>query len=82
MTDEQRKQRAHDLLALLESPGGRILLNHIEEEIADGWNSFIALPVAQKTNKAAFNHQARYDVLKNLKEWIYSEISVTGISAT
>jgi len=74
MNDEDRKQNADYLNSMLTSPGGQILFKHIDDMIADGWNEFIALPVLQKTNKAAFNAQAKYEVLKNLKEWVKDEI--------
>lgn len=74
MTDADRQERADYLRDMMASPGGRILIAHIDEEIKTGWDEFIKMPVAQKTNKAAYNYQARYDVLKNLKEWIDSEI--------
>jgi len=74
MTEEDREQRSEYLRAMIESPGGTIFFKHIEDEIVSGWESFISLPVTQKTSKAAFNHQAKYEVLKNLKEWVQSEI--------
>jgi len=74
--DEEREIRANQLKSMMESPGGVILFKHIEEEMKDGWDEFIGLPVAQKTSKAAFNYQARYEVLTNLKAWIESEIKL------
>jgi len=76
MNDEQRKQRAYDLQATIDSPGGKIILKHIEDEIVDGWESFINTPVDQKTSKLAFACQAKYQVLKGIREWIQSEIKV------
>ena len=62
-----------DLKGAICSPGGEYLLHHIDDQIKEGWEKFIALPVAQKTSKAAFNSQAQYEVLKRLKDWIESE---------
>lgn len=76
MNDTERQERADYLRDMMASPGGRILIAHIDEEIKTGWEQFISMPVAQKTSKAAFNYQAKYDVLKNLKEWIDSEIRI------
>lgn len=76
MIEEERKNRSIHLKNLLDSPGGDILFRHIEEEMRDGWDTFIGLPVLQKTSKLALNHQARYDVLKGIKEWINSEIKL------
>ena len=56
------------------SPGGRILIERINEQIREGWDEFIKLPVSEKTGKAAFNFQAKYEVLRNLKTWIDDEI--------
>jgi hypothetical protein len=75
--DELEQNRA-DLRDIINSPGGRYLLNHIQEQSKDGWDKFIALPVAQKTSKEAFNCQARYEVLKHLVEWIKSEIAMVS----
>lgn len=76
MIEEDRKLRSSYLQSLLDSPGGELLFKHIDEEIKDGWEQFIALPVLQKTSKHALNQQARYDVLKGIKEWIKSEIKL------
>ena len=74
MTDEEKEERSLLLKAVIESPGGQIIFNHIDDEMKAGWDEFISLPVAQKTSKAAFNYQARYEVLRNLKDWIDGEI--------
>lgn len=74
MNEEDIKQRSEYLSQLLVSPGGKILFSHIDEEIRDGWEDFIALPVEKKTSKAAYDHQAKYKVLKGIKDWIESEI--------
>ena len=79
MTDEERKHRAYSLKNAIESEGGKILMEHIDGEIKDGWEAFISLPVLQKTSKMALNHQARYDVLKGLKDWVESEIRVADL---
>jgi hypothetical protein len=76
MTDEEKEDRSRTLKAMMESPAGKILIKHIDDEMKAGWDHFIALPVSQKTNKAAFNYQAQYEVLRNLKDWIDSEIRV------
>lgn len=76
MNDQDRKQRAEYLRSMLTSPGGQIFFKHIDEEIVSGWDEFIKLPVAEKTNKAAFNYQAKYEALKNLKAWIEDEIRI------
>lgn len=78
MSDEEeiriRKHIAESLSFLKGSPGGKILLKHIDEEIIEGWDKFIALPADKKTSKTAYDAMARYKVLKNLKEWIDDEI--------
>jgi len=76
LTDEQRKIRSQHLRDIKDSIGGRILLDHIEEEIKDGWESFIDLPVDKKTSKQSYDYQAKYKVLKNLKDWIDTEIKL------
>lgn len=76
MNDIDRKQNSEHLNAMFTSPGGRILFSRIDEMIKEGWESFIAMPVSQKTSKAAFNYQARYEVLKSLKEWVIDEIRI------
>ncbi len=76
MEDIDRKQRAEYLESMLTSPGGKILFEHIDEAIKEGWQEFIKLPVAQKTSKMAFNYQARYEALKGLVEWVKDEIRV------
>ncbi len=72
--NEERAQNADYLENMMRSPGGILLFKHIEEEITRGWDEFIKLPVAQKTSKAAFNYQAKYEVLKGIKEWVEDEI--------
>lgn len=76
MTDEDRKLNADYLKAMATSPGGKILFKHIEDEIRDGWEKFISMPVDQKTSKAAFSAQAQYIVLKGIREWVESEIKL------
>lgn len=76
MTDEQRKERAVQLRDMVESTGGRILLEHIDQESKSGWLKFIDMPVDKKTSKAAYDAQARYKVLEDLKDWIESEIKI------
>jgi hypothetical protein len=76
MTDEEIKLKADYLKSMMQSPGGALLLKHIEEECKDGWEKFIALPVDKKTSKAAYDAQARYAVLRDLKDWILSEIKI------
>lgn len=76
MEDESRKLRAKDIENAVYSPGGEIIMAHIDDEIKTGWEQFIKLPVSQKTNKAAYNYQAKYDVLKDLKEWIADQIKI------
>ncbi len=61
---------------MLDSDGGQVLLKHIDSEIKDGWDRFIDLPVDKKTSKSAYDHQARYKVLRDLKDWIASEIKL------
>jgi hypothetical protein len=74
MTNDEREQNAAYLESMLFSPGGNILFKHIDEMIVEGWEKFIALPVLEKTSKAAFNYQAQYEVLKKLREWVNDEI--------
>jgi hypothetical protein len=76
MEDIDRKQRAEYLESMITSPGGKILFEHIDEAIKEGWQEFIKLPVSQKTSKMAFNYQARYEALKGLVEWVKDEIRV------
>lgn len=67
-------QVRQDLKAIIESSGGIYLMSHIREQMDQGWREFIKLPVLQKTSKAAFNYQARYDEMKKLVDWIEDEI--------
>ena len=76
MDDEERKHRAACLESLLASPGGKILTKYLEEEIREGWESFIALPVEKKTCKAAYDAQAKYKVLKGITDWMNTEIKL------
>jgi hypothetical protein len=76
MNDIDRATRATQLNEMVATDGWQVVASHIEEEIVNGWEEFIKLPVAQKTNKAAYNYQAKYEVLKDLKEWITSEIKM------
>ncbi len=76
MTEQERRTISAELRAMYESAGGKIFFRHIETEIKEGWEKFIALPVMEKTSKAAYNYQARYEVLKNLKEWLATEIKL------
>lgn len=76
MNDEDKKLRSQYLQSMVGSPGGKILIEHIREEINEGWISFIELPVEKKTSKAAFCAQARYKANKDLLDWIDSEIKV------
>jgi len=76
MNDEERKLRSNYLQAMIGSPGGQILIAHIKEEMRDGWDRFIELPVEKKTSKAAYDAQANYKANKNLLEWIDSEIKL------
>lgn len=75
---DELEQKRSDLRDIIHSPGGDYLISHIKEQSRDGWDKFIALPVAQKTSKEAFNCQARYEVLKHLLEWIDSEIKMVS----
>ena len=61
---------------LVNSDGGKVLLKHIADESKDGWNAFIDLPAEKKTSKAAYDAQALYKVLRNLQDWIDSEIKI------
>ena len=72
--DEERKQKANYLTSMMSSPGGQILFKHINEEIQEGWDKFIDLPVEKKTSKAAYDAQARYKALKAIREWVDEEI--------
>ena len=73
---DELEQNRIDLQSAMSSYGGKYLLEHISSEMTDGIEKFISLPVAQKTSKESYNCQARYDVLKKLKEWIDSEIAM------
>jgi len=48
----------------------------MEEIRDDGWKNFIKLPVAQKTSKASFNEQAKYEVMQKLLDEIETEIGL------
>lgn len=73
--DEVNQDRK-DLKEIRNTPGFYYLVEHINELSKDGWDKFIDLPVAQKTGKAAFEAQANYKVLKELSEWIDSEVKM------
>ena len=63
--------RANALRTMLnESQGYLYLIEHINSEIQFGWEKFIDMPVDKKTSKTAYDFQARYKVLKDLKDWI------------
>jgi len=66
--------RGNALRALTLIQGYKHLENHIDSEIREGWEKFIALPAEKKTSKAAYHFQAKYEVLKDLKEWINESI--------
>lgn len=76
MNDEDKKLRSQYLQSMVGSPGGKILIEHIREEINEGWIGFIELPVEKKTSKAAFSAQAKYKANKDLLDWIDSEIKI------
>ena len=65
------------LALAIRSHGGAYLIQRIDEQMKEGWEKFIALPVEKKTSKAAFHAQAQYSVLKDLKDWIESELRMS-----
>lgn len=76
MTDEERKFYSEALEAMWNSTGGKLLRSHIEEEMRQGWEDFIDLPVDKKTSKAAYDAQAKYKVGKGIIEWVESELRI------
>ena len=70
--DELDENRKH-IKQAFHSPGGKLILKYIDDEIVTGWEKFIALPVEKKTSKAAYDAQAKYKVLKEFKDWLISE---------
>lgn len=76
MTDNEKEFKSKALEEMSGSDGGRILFGHIEAEIKEGWEKFIDLPAEKKTAKAAYDAQAQYKVLRDLKEWVASEIKL------
>jgi hypothetical protein len=73
---DELEQNRHDLQAAINSPGGRYLMKYIDEQITYGWEKFIALPVDKKTSKQSYDSQAKYKVLKDIKDWINSEVNM------
>lgn len=69
-------EKSRLLRTLIDSPGFPVLIEHIDTEIKEGWERFISLPVDKKTSKAAYDHQAQYKVLSNLKDWIVSQSKI------
>lgn len=75
MTQAEEIMRADDLRNMLQvSRGYKYLESHIDELIKEGWEQFIELPAEKKTGKAAYQYQAKYQVLRDLKEWINESI--------
>lgn len=68
-------QNRQALKDIRNTPGFHYLVEHINELSKEGWDKFIDLPVEKKTSKASYDAQAKYKVLKELKEWIDSEIA-------
>ena len=71
--DEITQNRQHLKQAIC-STGGKILREHIEEESLSGFRKFIDLPVERKTSKAAYDASAQYKKLKELLDWIDTEV--------
>lgn len=67
MTSEVMARRAGALRDLEASQGWAIVCELVDGRISEAWESFIAMPVDKKTNKAALATQARYMALKELK---------------
>ena len=63
-----------NLSQMIVMPGWRLFVEEATERQKRGWEDFIALPVDQKTSKAAFHHQAQYDAIKGLLEWVKGTI--------
>lgn len=74
MEIDDRKRRAFAIRSISATEGMQEVIKHIDEEIQEGWEKFINLPVDKKTSKMAYNCQARYSVLKDLKEWIIDQV--------
>lgn len=73
--DQDRVLRLNRLLALEASAGWtQDLLPYIHDQMRKGWEDFIKMPVEKKTNKEAYNYQARYQVYKDLLAWLKEEI--------
>lgn len=68
------EHRSKLLRDITQMEGWRVVIEEIESRQKEGWEKFIALPVDQKTSKASFHYQARYDELKSLVEWIQTTI--------
>lgn len=73
--DELQRLR-NELKETINSIGGKVLLKHIDEQMKDGWDKFIDLPTDKKTSKAAFAASGKYKALKELKDWIDSEVKM------
>lgn len=71
--DELTESRQQLKLAMC-STGGKMLREHIREESEAGFKKFIDMPVEKKTSKASYEAQAQYKKLKELLDWIESEI--------
>ena len=74
MTRNEVLALSQAMQTLTMTQGYTYLMKHIQDEITDGWDKFIDLPVDKKTSKQAFYCQAKYKVLKDLLEWIEDSI--------
>ncbi len=73
---EEVSARRGYLKAILNEPGGQILMAHLEEMSNQGFKEFIDLPVDKKTSKAAYDAQAKYKKLQEVIEWWELEASM------
>ena len=73
--DQDRVLRRSRLLAVKAHVGWTMdMLPHIHAQMRKGWEDFIKMPVDKKTNKEAYNCQARYQVFKEFLGWMEEEI--------
>lgn len=73
----EREEIAQALKEMKASNGWAYFEKMIKDKMTAGWEEFIALPVAQKTSKAAFNYQAKYEVLRDLLSALDKEIEIS-----
>ena len=70
-----RIEYANNLKAMRSSPGWQAFEKDCLASMqSEGWRKFIKLPVEQKTSKRAYKHQADYEAIEKLFDWLDERI--------